>query len=127
MIKVSWTFEVVSPKSASRGDFERHGWARHNGINLEEGDSEHGDYADSEFDTVEDAVKAISNALGYMEPSCYPLQANQLKNVWLTSADPETDYHTAEETRYSVHFDESVSDSQLIEIFTKLGFKLRAA
>lgn len=127
MIKVSWTFGVVSPESASQGDYERHGWAHFNGMNLEEGRSEHGDYADSEFDTIDEAVKAIRDSLGYAESSCYPLCANQLTNVWLSSVDPDIDYVTGEETTYSVHFDESVTNDQLFEIFTKLGFSIKAA
>lgn len=124
-IKVSITYEVVSPESAEHGESADHGFYGPGGWRYSLVDDEFQSLvsevghteavrkmtpAPEEFEGVEEAIAFLSE-YGPFEASCYPPQAG----CWLTQADADIDYSTGEETRLSFHL-EGVSPEQHMEI-----------
>lgn len=79
MIKVNITFQIISPESAKRGDYEEQGFQEQ----------------DMVFESRDEALKYFSDKFG-----CYE-QGNE--DSYYT-VDPETDLHTGYETTYGLHF-----------------------
>jgi hypothetical protein len=114
-IKISMTFETVTPESAEDGDVADHGFA-------EPGGWEYSIYDDAfharvdkdgldvalkemtpeplEFEDVEEAVDFLKG-YGSFETSCSPVCDNA--HCWLTQADGDTDFGTGAVTRLSFH------------------------
>jgi hypothetical protein len=117
IIKISMTFETVTPESAEDGDVADHGFA-------EPGGWEYSIYDDAfqarvakdgrdqalkdmtpeplEFEDVEEAVDFLQG-YGSFETSCSPVCDNG--HCWLTQADTDKDFSTGAETRLSFHLE----------------------
>ena len=80
MIKISITFQVVTPESAERGDFSETGFVHEN----------------LEFENIEELISDIRE-YGYME------RGNETD---FYTTDPEIDYYDGSETTHGIHFDD---------------------
>lgn len=83
MILISKTFQTVTPESAEDGEFADQGFV----------------FEDEPY-TFRELLTLIDRE-GFHNPSCAPATGEPYE--WLDSY-PETDYHSGEETIYSLHF-----------------------
>lgn len=100
MVKIY--FQTVTEESAQHGDF-----------------AEQGEHNEIAVDSTNEAAEEIVNALGGIEPSC----SQYHDGIWYSSADPETDMHTGEETYYSAHLYGFTKEQELdvYRLITKKG------
>jgi hypothetical protein len=116
-IKISMTFEVVTPESAEDGDMADHGFAEPGGWQYSIADEAFEARCKAvgrdqalkdmtpepmEFEDTEEAVDFLAG-YGSFEASCSPLCDNG--HCWLTQADSDTDYSTGAETRLAFHLE----------------------
>ena len=92
---MSKTYQVVTPESATKGDFADHGF----------------EYKDHKFDSLLEMAEEIHNE-GATEPS----DSSGNPHTWYSSTDPEMDHHTGEETTYAFH-PEGLSDIEARELY----------
>jgi hypothetical protein len=81
-IKVSKTFNTITPESAEQGDFSESGFV----------------YEDKTM-TVKELLQEVKDLGSYEWSSSQPSHGD-----WITQADPDRDYKTGEETYESLHF-----------------------
>ena len=102
---ITVTYEIVTPESAAEGDAEDRGFEEGERITPDEFD-----IADHQGDESAAAVRLAVDFIasnGGVEPSNWP---RWHEGTWYTQIDPDRDYETGSETRYSYHlecFDES--------------------
>lgn len=89
MISVNITYEVISPESASNGDFHETGFQ----------------VRDLQFNDRNEALEYFNDKYGY-----YYDNGNDSYN----SADPETDLDTGHETTYTIHFNSTRPTLKLV-------------
>lgn len=80
MISVNITYQVISPESASNGDFHEQGFQAE----------------DLQFNDRIEALEYFNDKYGYYQDN---------GNDSYSTSDPDTDLHTGHETYYSIHFD----------------------
>lgn len=108
MISIGFTYDKITPESASEGDvseagrYEPGGWFYP--LSCYGGDAEN-DKGTAKNWKPGDLRAALKSArdLGISEPSQFPTITSP--HAWFTSADGDLDYSTGEETRYSLHVD----------------------
>ena len=101
-MRVSFTYEVITPESAGYGEAAEHGWIMpgHWEYPLQDDDGYHREVIDQaqrgDFD-ITDLSEAVSFAqsLGICCDT----------GGWLESIDPDRDYTTGAETRYAMHIE----------------------
>ena len=77
-MKLSKTFEVVTPESAEQGEYEESGF----------------DFEAQEY-TFKELIDLMRSE-GFSQDGC---------TEWLTTCDPDRDYTTGSKTYYGLHFD----------------------
>ena len=116
-IKISMTFDTVTPESAEDGDTADHGFAEPGGWTYSIADDafqarvakdgREKALADMtpaplEFEDAEEAIEFLSKS-GPFEASCSPVCDNG--HCWLTQADGDEDFSTGAVTRLSFHLE----------------------
>ncbi len=116
-VKVTYTYNKISPESAEEVDFSDHGFAYWNGSNLEEDFSvmndEEGEITSEVIELPEDnqgIEEFVSDRLGgvwewNMSPINPLSELEKGESISATEVDPDLDYSTGEETRYEIHLD----------------------
>jgi hypothetical protein len=96
MIEIGFTYEVITPESAEQGDVAERGGYEPGGWKFAD------EYEPKPWHpgTLRDAIKSARN-LGISEPSQWPAFISA--HGWFSSADPDPDYRTGENTYYSLH------------------------
>lgn len=115
-ISIRFTYDVTTPESCELGDFSDNGFCDEFGrvLTTREDDLQSvPDCAIELWETFGDLEYLIRRAidLGISEPSDSRIHSH----CWFSSVDPDTNYTTGEETRYSLHI-RGLNDQQMQEI-----------
>ena len=116
-IKITMTYDVVTPESAEEGCTEDNGYAEPGGWTYSIADESFQERCKAvgreqalkdmtpeplEFEDTEEAIDFLKSS-GPFEASCSPTCDNG--HCWLTQADGDTDYSTGAVTRLSFHLE----------------------
>ena len=114
MLKVTCTYEVVTPESADEGETADHGFASLDrqlqySILYNRDQDEIQQIAK---DAGADTPMTLSDIVDMLR-TCGPFHRSRYPGfdpaIWYTQADPDLDYFSESETRYSYHFDGSTA------------------
>lgn len=105
-MKFRVTYEIVTPESAEHGDAEERGFVLPaSGFNLKVPIDEVPDFAEHELDwDLTDAEQWLGR------------EGMECVGCWFETCDPETDYQTGAETRYSLHPPSNITPSSFARI-----------
>ena len=97
-IKITSTYQIVTPESAEDGEAAASGWEDQEGTTFATEDhEEEDDPAEATIDAAVDHL--LSN--GATEPSSIPVSSRS----WWSTPDPDIDYQTGEHTYRSFHLE----------------------
>lgn len=96
MITIAFTYDTVTPESAEDGDFADHGFYEPGGWFYSVAES---GYTPEKDSTRPWKIGELKRAI----ESARDLRIYEDSGSWWSSVDPDTDYSTGEDTRYSLH------------------------
>lgn len=101
-IKIDFTYEIITPESAEQGTPESSGWARYNGMNLEDWSDDYCEDCSIEVNSEKELKELLGNALGYYEGE---ITLEKGTSSSLYGCDPERDYYDGSETYFAAHIE----------------------
>lgn len=116
MLSIRFTYNTITPKSATKGDFADTGYCSEYGApftsNIEESRMIPDEDVElwSELGDLEYYTRRAID-LGISEPNSSDISSN----TWFSSIDPDSDYSTGEDKYYSLHIS-GLTDSEMQEI-----------
>jgi hypothetical protein len=101
-LKISYTYDVVTPESAEHGDFAETGWAYFNGCNLEPYGPDYDERCSQVIEVTfkEDLYEFLNSKL-----FCWEKNFDVQVEGSYYGTEPDIDYHDGSETRFCAHVD----------------------